>query len=46
VLAAMGFPAEEAGAAIRVSLGWATLPADTERFLEAWSAMAARRRAA
>lgn len=46
VLAAMGFAAEDAGAAIRVSLGWATTPSDIERFLAAWSAMAARRRAA
>ncbi len=46
VLAAMGLSAEDAGAAIRVSLGWATTPADIDRFLEAWSAMAARRRAA
>ena len=46
VLAAMGLAAEDSGAAIRVSLGWATTPADIDRFLEAWSAMAARRRAA
>lgn len=46
VLAAMGLPAEEASAAIRVSLGWASVPADVERFVEAWSAMAARLRRA
>jgi cysteine desulfurase len=46
VLAAMGLPAEEASAAIRVSLGWASVEADVERFVEAWSAMAARRAAA
>lgn len=46
VLAAMGLPAEEASAAIRVSLGWATTEADVARFVEAWSAMAARRAAA
>ena len=46
VLAAMGHPAEESSAAIRVSLGWASTPADVERFVEAWSAMAARRAAA
>lgn len=31
VLAAMGVPAEEAGTAIRISLGWNTEPADIER---------------
>jgi cysteine desulfurase len=46
VLAAMGLPAEEASAAIRVSLGWASAPADVERFVEAWGALAARLRAA
>ena len=46
VLAAMGLPADEAGAAIRVSLGWATTASDIERFAAAWSAMAARRAAA
>jgi cysteine desulfurase len=46
VLAAMGLSADEAGAAIRVSLGWASAPADVDRFVEAWSAMAARRAAA
>lgn len=46
VLAAMGLSSEEAAAAIRVSLGWASAAADVERFVEAWSAMAARRAAA
>jgi len=46
VLAAMGAPPEEASAAIRVSLGWASVPNDAERFVEAWSNMAARRAAA
>lgn len=46
VLAAMGHSAEDAGAAIRASFGWASAPADVERFVEAWSAMAARRAAA
>jgi len=46
VLAAMGYAAEDASAAIRVSLGWASAAADVERFVEAWSAMAARRAAA
>jgi cysteine desulfurase len=46
VLAAMGLPAEEVSSAIRVSLGWASVPGDVERFVEAWSAIAARRAAA
>jgi cysteine desulfurase len=46
VLAAMGLPAEEAASAIRVSLGWASAPGDVDRFVEAWSAIAARRAAA
>ena len=46
VLAAMGFAAEDASAAIRVSLGWASVPGDVERFVEAWAAMVARRAAA
>ena len=46
VLAAMGLPAEEAGAAIRASLGWASARGDVGRFVEAWSALAARRAAA
>ncbi|HEY7609601.1 MAG TPA: cysteine desulfurase family protein [Alphaproteobacteria bacterium] len=46
VLAAMGLPPEAVSAAIRVSLGWATTSADVERFVEAWSAMAAGRSAA
>jgi cysteine desulfurase len=46
VLAAMGLPADEAAAAIRVSLGWASAPADAARFVEAWNALAARRAAA
>lgn len=47
VLAAMGW-GELAGCAIRVSLPWNATEADTELFLEAWSAMRARlsRRAA
>lgn len=36
VLAAMGVPAEEAGSAIRISLGWNTEPADIERLIAAW----------
>jgi cysteine desulfurase len=46
VLAAMGLPAEDTSSAIRVSLGWASTPADGERFLAAWSAMAAHRASA
>lgn len=36
VLAAMGVPVEEAGSAIRISLGWNTEPADIERLIAAW----------
>ena len=43
VLLAMGAGAEEAGSAIRVSLGWQSADDDVERFLEAWSALRARR---
>lgn len=39
VLLAMGVGEEEAGSALRVSLGWATGPADTDRFVEAWTAV-------
>ncbi len=42
VLAAMGAGAAEAGAAIRVSLGWDSAPEDMERFLEAWGALYSR----
>lgn len=42
VLAAMGLPPALAGSAIRVSLGWNTAPADTARFVAAWSAVATR----
>ncbi len=45
VLAAMGAGAAEAGAAIRVSLGWDSAPEDIERFLEAWGALYSRRAA-
>jgi len=46
VLAAMGFLAEDAASAIRVSLGWNTTQSEIERFVEAWSTLAARRAAA
>ena len=36
VLAAMGLPEDRAGAAVRVSLGWASRPADMDRFVDAW----------
>jgi cysteine desulfurase len=36
VLMAMGVAAELAGAAVRVSLGWNSTPADAERFRAAW----------
>ncbi len=43
VLAAMGLaPAVVAVGAIRVSLGWATLESDIDRFLEAWNAIVRR----
>jgi cysteine desulfurase len=45
VLRAMGLGDDIAGSAIRVSLGWASKAADIDRFLEAWSAVAARLRA-
>ncbi len=43
VLLAMGASADEAGGAIRVSLGWRSENDDVDRFLEAWSALYARR---
>jgi len=46
VLSAMGAPADEASAAIRVSLGWRSTAADADRFVAAWRKMAARRAAA
>ena len=46
VLAAMGASAEETSCAIRVSLGWNTSPGDLSAFLEAWSALYDRARAA
>jgi cysteine desulfurase len=42
VLAAMNVGADIAGSAIRVSLGWSSAESDVERFLEAWTALAAR----
>jgi cysteine desulfurase len=43
VLRAMGLEAAIAGSAIRVSLGWASVAADVERFLAAWNEFAGRR---
>jgi cysteine desulfurase len=43
VLAAMGLDTLVAGSAIRVSLGWASRPADVEAFLSAWSDLARRK---
>lgn len=43
VLEAMGLDPEAAGCAIRVSLGWASSAGDIDRFLEAWSRLAADR---
>lgn len=45
VLAAMAAPPEIAGTAIRVSLGWATIGRDIERFAEAWHSLYDRTRA-
>lgn len=42
VLAAMKVPAEHAGSAIRVSLGWNSTAAEVERFLAAWGELAMR----
>ncbi len=42
VLAAMGVAPELAGEAIRVSLGWASTQADTDRFVDVWRALHAR----
>jgi cysteine desulfurase len=42
VLAAMAVGEDVAGSAIRVSFGWSSAESDVERFLEAWTALAAR----
>lgn len=42
VLAAMGLGPEDAGCAIRVSLGWTSAEDDMERFAAAWTALARR----
>jgi cysteine desulfurase len=43
VLAAMGVAPEDAGCAIRVSLGWNSAEDDVERFVAAWTALATRK---
>lgn len=45
VLEAMGVPAAEAESAIRISLGWSTVPADIDQLVEAWGVLYARTRA-
>ncbi len=42
VLAAMGLAPEEAGSAIRVSLGWRSTAKDVDGFLAAWGSLARR----
>ncbi len=42
VLTAMGLSKDIASAAIRVSFGWSSAANDVERFLQAWTALAAR----
>jgi cysteine desulfurase len=44
VLSAMAVSPDLAGAAIRVSLGWASQDADIDRFLEAWGGLLRQRR--
>jgi cysteine desulfurase len=39
VLAAMGVPSDLARSAIRISLGWGTVPDDMERLLAAWATL-------
>jgi cysteine desulfurase len=44
VLAAMGVPPDEAGTAIRISLGWASTGEDVARLVAAWADLYARTR--
>ena len=44
VLAAMGYPADVCGAAIRVSLGWTTTEDDIDQFIAVWRKLYARHR--
>src|SRR3546814_9065898 len=46
VLSAMGASDSEAGSAIRVSLGWASTPADIDHLLAAWGDLYRRSQAA
>ncbi len=46
VLAAMGFPPDLAGSAIRISLGRGSDAADIDRLVQAWTELARRRRRA
>jgi cysteine desulfurase len=45
VLAAMGVDSARAGEAVRVSLGWASTPAHTDRFVECWRTLYERAKA-
>jgi cysteine desulfurase len=45
VLLAMGVPEATAREAIRVSLGWATTPADIDHLVESWSIVYRRTKA-
>ncbi|HVM77613.1 MAG TPA: cysteine desulfurase family protein [Stellaceae bacterium] len=45
VLAAMGASPDEAGSAIRISLGWSTTAEEIDRLVEAWAALYRRGRA-
>ena len=46
VLAAMGVAPDEAASAIRISLGWASIPDDVDRFVDAWGRLYVRTRRA
>jgi cysteine desulfurase len=46
VLLAMGVPADLAGSAIRISLGWRSEANDIDRFMTAWNGLSARSLAA
>jgi cysteine desulfurase len=39
----MGVPAQDAGEAIRVSLGWNTTDAEVDRLIAAWTTLAQRK---
>jgi cysteine desulfurase len=42
VLAAMGVDRDDAGCAVRVSLGWTTTDADIDAFIDAWRDLRSR----